>query len=122
MRLKLPQATNAAIRRRPPLEDSRVSDPVIVDNTPPVIKSPAVTVKDTTATLKFTAVDALSAIGSVSYTVDSSTEWNGTLPDDLVYDTTSEDFTITANKLEPGQHVIAVKSRRCRRKYCVQNL
>ena len=91
------------------LEDSRVSDPVIVDNTPPAIKSPEVTVKGTTATLKFTAVDTLSAIGSVSYTVDSSAEWNGTLPDDLVYDTTGEDFTITVNKLEPGQHVIAVK-------------
>jgi hypothetical protein len=108
------------------LEDSRISDPVIVDNTPPVIKCgtgilpvkneehgrdahATVTVEGATATLKFTAVDALSAIGSVSYTVDSSAEWNGTLPDDLVYDTTGEDFTITVNKLEVGQHVLAVK-------------
>jgi sugar lactone lactonase YvrE len=91
------------------MEDSRISDPVVVDNTPPAIKSPVATVKDKTATIKFTAVDALSAIGSVSYTVDSDADWNGTLPDDLVYDTTSEDFTIVINKLEPGQHVIAVK-------------
>jgi hypothetical protein len=91
------------------LEDSRISDPFVVDNTPPVVKVSAISVKDKTATVKFTAVDVLSAIGSVSYTVDSNAEWNGTLPDDLVYDTTSEDFTVSINKLEPGQHVIAVK-------------
>ena len=41
-----------------------------------------------------TVSDELSAIGRVEYTVDSDANWIGAVPDDLVYDTTSEDFTI----------------------------
>ena len=83
---------------------------MVVDNTPPASNRPICRPSDKTATLKFTAVDALSAIGSVSYTRRFRIhEWNGTLPDDLVYDTTSEDFTIIVNKLETGRHVLAVK-------------
>jgi hypothetical protein len=31
------------------------------------------------------------------------------MPDDLVYDTTEEDFTIVIEDLEAGEHIIAVK-------------
>jgi hypothetical protein len=33
----------------------------------------------------------------------------GVVPDDLVYDTTSENFTILTEKLTLGQHVIALR-------------
>ena len=33
----------------------------------------------------------------------------GTLPDDMVYDTTVEDFTILIKDLEAGEHVIALQ-------------
>jgi hypothetical protein len=56
-----------------------------------------------------TVSDELSAIGKVEYTVDSDANWIGIVPDDLIYDTTSEDFTIVLEKLSPGQHVIAMK-------------
>jgi hypothetical protein len=53
--------------------------------------------------------DELSVIGQVSYTIDSNEKWIGAIPDDLVYDTTQEDFTIVAKDLEPGEHVLSVK-------------
>ena len=31
------------------------------------------------------------------------------MPDDLVYDTTKEDFTIEIDDLDPGEHIITVQ-------------
>jgi hypothetical protein len=64
---------------------------------------------DGVVTLKMTVTDELSAIGKVEYTVDSDANWMGVVPDDLVYDTTTEDFTIIVENLTPGQHVIALR-------------
>ena len=91
------------------LTGSRVSDAVVVDNTGPVIKGHTIAKSGRTVTLKMNVSDELSAIGKVEYTVDSDANWMGVVPDDLVYDTTSEDFTIVADKLAVGQHVIALK-------------
>jgi len=91
------------------LTDSRISEPVVVDNTGPAIKKCSVNIKDSTVTLKLEVSDELSAIGNVDYTVDSNAEWKAAMPDDLVYDTTEESFAIVIEKLEPGEHIIAVK-------------
>jgi len=53
--------------------------------------------------------DQLSALEKVEYTIDSNAQWMGTLPDDLVFDTTEESFTIMIEDLVPGDHVIAVR-------------
>ncbi|MHC4636907.1 MAG: hypothetical protein ACYTBV_05295, partial [Planctomycetota bacterium] len=74
------------------LTGSRISDPVVVDNSPPFIKKDQVKktrTKDGKAdvTILLTTRDDLSAIGKVYYTVDSNSKWKGLVPDDLVYDT-----------------------------------
>jgi len=92
------------------LTGSRVSDPVVVDNTPPVIEANSIRQNGRSVTLKFHVADKLSAIGQVRYSVDSSTDWNGLIPQDLVYDTTDEDFTVAIADLKPGEHIIAVKA------------
>jgi hypothetical protein len=91
------------------LTGSRISEAVVVDNTAPVIKTAPVRKDKKTVTLKLQVSDEFSAIGKVHYTVDSNAEWIGTLPDDLVYDTTDEDFTIVIEDLEAGEHIIAVR-------------
>jgi len=91
------------------LTGSRISDPVVVDNTPPTIKSYSIKQDKKTVTLKMQVFDELSVIGQVSYTIDSNEKWIGAIPDDLVCDTTQEDFTIAAKDLEPGEHVLSVK-------------
>ena len=91
------------------LTGSRVSDQIIVDNTPPAIESHTVTVKGKTATLKLSLKDEFSVIGNLSYTVNSNKDWISTIPDDLIYDTTQEEFTIIIEDLEPGENVIAIR-------------
>ena len=91
------------------LTGSRISEQVVVDNTTPVIKKYSIDSSEKTATLKLQVSDELSAIGEVHYTVDSNAEWIAAMPDDLVYDTTEEDFTIVIEDLEAGEHIIAVK-------------
>jgi hypothetical protein len=86
-----------------------VSDEVVVDNTPPSIVKYKLEKTGKKVTIKFTVSDELSAIGKVEYTVDSDANWIGTVPDDLIYDTTSEDFTIVVEKLSAGQHIISLK-------------
>ncbi len=91
------------------LTGTRISDPVIVDNTGPVIMEYSVDNGRETITLKLRVVDEFSAIDKLDYTVDSNAEWVGALPDDLVYDTTDESFKIRIEDLKAGEHIIAVR-------------
>ncbi len=91
------------------LNGSRISDAVVVDNTGPVIRKYALEKMGKAATLKLQITDELSVIASLDYTIDSNAEWKGALPDDFVFDTTDESFTITTEELDPGEHVIALK-------------
>ena len=91
------------------LTGSRISDPIAVDNTGPVIRKYSIEKNGRMATLKLQITDELSVIRKLEYTVDSNAKWKGTLPDDFVFDTTEESFTLTTEKLEPGEHVIALK-------------
>ncbi|UCD50331.1 MAG: hypothetical protein JSW27_22730 [Phycisphaerales bacterium] len=91
------------------LTGSRISDPIVVDNTGPVIRKYAVEKNGKAATLKLQITDELSAIGKLEYTIDSNAQWRSTLPDDLVFDTTEESFTILTEELEPGEHILTVR-------------
>jgi len=91
------------------LTGSRISEPVVVDNTGPTIRKYAIEKSGKAATLKVQITDELSVIGSLDYTIDSNADWKGTLPDDFVFDTTDESFTIVTEDLGPGEHVIALR-------------
>jgi len=91
------------------LAGTRISEPVIVDNTSPEIRKIKRDVSGSSFTIELEAVDALSVIGNVSYTLDSNENWKSTLPKDSIYDTMDEVFTITLSELSPGEHVLAVK-------------
>jgi hypothetical protein len=91
------------------LTGSRVSDAVVVDNTGPAVVKYKLEKAGKKVTIRVTVNDELSAIGKVEYTVDSDANWIGIVPDDLIYDTTSEDFTILVEKLSAGQHIISLK-------------
>ncbi|HUV40385.1 MAG TPA: hypothetical protein VMW23_01185 [Sedimentisphaerales bacterium] len=92
------------------LTDARISDPVIVDNTPPEITGSHIKQsKGGRAKITFTAADELSAIAEAHFTVNSNDEWRAIVPDDLVYDTLQEDFTVVVEELKAGENVIALK-------------
>jgi outer membrane protein assembly factor BamB len=91
------------------LTGSRISEPIVVDNTGPTIRKYAIEKNGKAATLKVQITDDLSVIRSLEYTIDSNAEWKGALPDDFVFDTTDESFTVVTEDLEPGEHIIALK-------------
>jgi len=91
------------------LSGSRISDPVVVDNTAPVISKADVKVEKAKVTLNLTVTDEFTVIGQVQYTIDSNSDWIGTMPEDLVYDTMKEDFVIVIEDLKKGEHIISVK-------------
>ena len=99
------------------LTGSRISDPVVVDNTGPI----AVKTKMTSMSrnnqrymvFETEIMDQLSAIEKLEYTIDSNSDWIATVPDDLVYDTTKEQFTIkieTEKDLSKGDHILTIKA------------
>lgn len=90
------------------LTGSRISDPFVIDNTPPVIESSTIAVQDRGVVLQMSVRDALTVIGKVAYTVNSHEQWVSVLPDDSVYDTTHETLTLRIDDLESGPNVIAV--------------
>jgi hypothetical protein len=97
------------------LTGSRISDPVVVDNTGPVVKnitSSALKNNGNYRIFEIKVQDELSAIGKLEYTIDSNDDWIGTVPNDLVYDTLDENFTIkidTEEDLPKGDHILTIK-------------
>ncbi|MBW8034485.1 MAG: hypothetical protein FVQ79_02140 [Planctomycetes bacterium] len=91
------------------LTGSRISDAFVIDNTAPKIAKENIKIVKDVVRFTLTIQDAFTVIGNLSYTVDSNEDWISMLPDDLIYDTTTEDFTIQIEDMETGKHVIAVK-------------
>ena len=89
------------------LTGSRISDVFVNDNSAPEIKWAHLLVEDGNVKAEMLIEDAFSVLGSVRYTVDSNEKWITAMPDDLVYDTLSEAFTIRIEGLDSGDHVIA---------------
>ncbi len=92
--------TKTAVRR---------ADPVLIDNTPPTISSLEHRVKDGVLWIETQAQDALSAIRRVSYNIDGADPWLPALPQDLIYDSTQESFTLKIPDLSAGPHAVTVR-------------
>jgi outer membrane protein assembly factor BamB len=96
---------------------TRVSEPLVIDNTGPAVEK----IDESDATengrwvriFKFEITDELSAIDKLEYTIDSNADWISSVPDDLVYDTRKEDFTISVDSekdLPEGDHILTIKA------------
>jgi hypothetical protein len=88
---------------------SRVSDAVLVDNTPPVIGDIKTSVKGNSVTVQLNAVDRTGTIASVEYAIDSSQDWQMATPSDTMWDAPESAATLTAAHLSPGSHQIAIR-------------
>lgn len=95
---------------------SRISDPVVVDNTGPIAKETKITTMSRNnqryMVFETKIMDKLSAIEKLEYTIDSNSDWIATIPNDLVYDTMKEQFTIkieTEKDLSKGDHILTIK-------------
>ncbi len=86
------------------LSASLVSDPFVIDNTPPVIS--ALTADRTE--VRWHAADASNKIESAEYSLDGG-EWIVVLPTTRITDSQSHDYTLVLGPLTPGEHTVAVR-------------
>ncbi|MEM9347538.1 MAG: Ig-like domain-containing protein [Planctomycetota bacterium] len=88
----------------------RVSEPILIDNTDPDLADlKAEVLGGGKVKLTATAEDEHSPIQSVSYSIDGAELYQASLPDDLIYDSTTEPWGVTISDLSQGGHVIAVR-------------
>lgn len=94
------------------LSAARISDAIVVDNTPPDVTIGAVAMEGRTrVTVNATMVDALSNIAEASYTINSSDKWIPLTALDDIFDSPSEAVSFTIDDLTPGEHRIALRVR-----------
>ena len=90
---------------------ARVSDSVLVDNTPPVIGDVSAQPRGAGgATVKLKAVDRTSTIALLEYAIDGSGDWQSVLPVDKIADSPEEAYELTLGGLTPGPHQVTVRA------------
>jgi hypothetical protein len=88
----------------------RLSDPIGVDNTPPTLNILNQYVEHNTGWIAAVITDSLSSINAIYYNVDSNDLWHAVTPDDLIYDSTRETFSIKITDLATGQHAVTIRT------------
>ncbi len=89
---------------------SRVSDPILVDNTPPLIGDIKVDSKGTNAHISAKIVDKTSTVASMEYSIDSGSDWQAVLSSDNIFDGPEETVDFSIPKLTVGQHQITLRA------------
>ena len=92
------------------LQDTRVSDPFIVNNTPPTVKIDRVEkVGKAGAKIHVVASSDMSPIAEAAYRVDSEDDAHVIAADDDVFDSLEEPFTVTLQDLDAGDHWVSIR-------------
>ena len=93
------------------LSHSRISESFVIDNTRPTVTIAVRPgdLKSGKAAADVVLSDAVSIIRSAEYSVDSG-EWQAFLPEDRLFDSTTEKATIALEGLKEGEHTIAVRA------------
>jgi len=90
------------------LTDSRISEPVVIDNTPPEVVELSHWVSGDKVRVRAKVRDRLSVIKSVSYSVNSSEKWQMVPVDDGVFDSLAESVSFDFEVDEQGEHLLTV--------------
>ena len=88
---------------------SRISDPVVVDNTAPVIADLKAEGKNNQVSVSARGVDQMSPLYSFDYSVDSAKDWQAVLPSDKLCDSPEESVSFAISGLTTGVHQIALR-------------
>ncbi len=85
-----------------------VSAPFIVDNTPPAIEILSRSVRDGVAVVRFRVEDRFSGLRRADVSTDGG-EWQAVYSTDGIIDSRTEEFRVTSEALEKGEHVVALR-------------
>lgn len=89
---------------------SRVSDPITVDNTPPVIGDLKWDQKGDAISFEFKIVDHTSTVAACDYSVDSNRDWQMVLPVDNIFDSQEEAVKFSLKGLSSGEHQVTLRA------------
>jgi hypothetical protein len=90
------------------LRGELVSEPFVVDNTPPVVQVQRREVRNGRCSVGIAATDAGSGLTRARYSVDAG-PWQALLPADGIFDARDEAFTFDTKRLDAGEHTLAVQ-------------
>ena len=90
------------------LEDSRISDPFLIDNTPPQISNLAGAASGNSIDVRWTAHDSRSDITKAEYSVNGG-DWVVADPVSKLSDSPQEEYHLMIGRSSPGEQVIAVR-------------
>ena len=85
-----------------------VSSPVLIDNTPPVIRVQSSTRSGNTADIAFEAQDTASALRRAEYSLDAGM-WLPVAPADGILDSRTEQFRLHVGNIAAGEHVLVLR-------------
>lgn len=91
-------------------EASRVSDGILVDNTPPAVGDVKTRRDGDKTVVTFRAVDRAGTVASVETTLDQVDHWQKQLPDDKMADSPEERYTVTLGGLGSGSHSLMIRA------------
>lgn len=89
---------------------SRVSDRVIIDNTPPVIGDVKFATNGKSVRIEARLVDRTSSIISADYAVDSKDDWQAVAASDTIFDSPEEAVSFAVSGLALGAHQILLRA------------
>ena len=101
---------------------SRISDPVVVDNTPPVIGDLKWKQNGPAVHVELRVADRTSTVASVEYSVDSAKDWQLVLPVDKIYDGPEATVGFDVAGLSPGSHQVTLRATDSKGNQAFENL
>jgi hypothetical protein len=90
-------------------EATLISNPIMVDNTPPVVTVGEVKRNGTTAHVEWTASDTASPLRRCEYSLDANS-WVPMDSIDGVIDSQNEKFALDLSALTPGEHLLVIRA------------
>jgi len=89
-------------------EADLISSPVLIDNTPPVVRIQSAQRAGAGADVSFEAQDSTSALRRAEYSIDAGS-WTPVAPVDGILDSPSEQFRLHVENVPAGEHLLVVR-------------
>lgn len=91
------------------LTGERMSEPVDIDNTPPVVRASNNTASGANPRAVFEVMDATGKVKRADVSINGSL-WTSVFPDDGIADSGNERYTVDIPNLGPGEHTISLRA------------
>ena len=101
---------------------SRVSDPIFIDNTAPVLANIKHVIDNRTVTVKARILDRTTTVSSVTFDVDATGDWQLAGTSDKIFDSSDEEVSFVVPDLTPGDHQITVRAADSRGNVTFENI